>query len=259
MRYEILGSLKVCTGPAARTIGAHKIETLLGTLLVRADQLVLSDQLIAEVWGDRPPSRALAGIHVYVSQLRKFLAADDPAHRPIATGPSGYRLRLGRDELDARVFLDRVADGRAFAKEGLHAEAENSLSTALALWRGPLLGETCHGPILGGFSTWLGETHAECMELLVEAQMQQGRHREAVGRLYSLIAEHPLREVFHRQLMLALYRCGRQADALKAYQNVRSTLIGELGIEPSRELKEMHQAILASDPRLDLKLAAAAG
>lgn len=259
MRYEILGSMRVFDGPAARTIGARKIETLLGVLLVRADQLVLSEQLIAEIWGQEPPTRALAGIHVYISQLRKFLGKDDPARRPIDTGPSGYRLRLGRDELDARIFLEHAAAGRGYAKAGFYADAENSLTAALALWRGPLLGETCHGPILGGFSTWLGETHAECTEMLVEAQLEQGRHREAVGRLYSLIAEHPLREVFHRQLMLALYRCGRQADALKAYQSVRNLLIAELGIEPSRELKEMHRAILVNDPRLDLRLAAAAG
>jgi SARP family transcriptional regulator, regulator of embCAB operon len=252
MRYEMLGNFRVIDAAGPRSISAQKVETLLGALLVRADQLVLTEQLITEIWGQYPPVRATAGIHVYVSQLRKYLSGIDPEHRPIVTRPSGYLLRLGSDELDVRIFLDLVASGRAYYKEGDFYEARAVLSDALALWRGPVHGEGRDGPILGGFTIWLNETHAECTELLVDAQLKLGRHRELIGWLYSLIAEHPLREAFSRQLMLALYRCGRRADALKVYQSVRSTLNEELGIDPGRELRDMRQAIITSDARLDL-------
>jgi DNA-binding SARP family transcriptional activator len=119
------------------------------------------------------------------------------------------------------------------------------------MWRGPVLGDLSHGPIVESFVTWLSETRLECTEMLIDAQLELGRHRKIVGRLYSLTAEHPLRESFSRQLMLALYRSERQADALDVYRSVRRTIHDELGLEPCRALQELQQSILTADYELE--------
>lgn len=251
MRYEILGPLRVADGNVHSFISARKIETVLALLLIRSDQVVLPEQLIAELWGGRPPRRAAAGLHVYISQLRKFLHRPSRPDSPVITKPSGYLLRPGSDELDFQLFLRWVDDGRVHFRDRRWEEAIFCLEKGLELWRGQVLGDI-RGPIIDGFVAWLTEVRMECLEMLVEAQLQMGRHRELVGRLYSLTAENPLREAFYRQLMLALYRSERQADALKAYQTARRTLIAELGLEPCRALRELQQAILADDGRLEL-------
>lgn len=251
MRYEILGPLRVVGDDGGRFINSQKIETLLSTLLVREGQLVPTDQLIVEIWGQDPPAKVIASIHVYISQLRKYLCGAGAVRSPIVTRPSGYLLRAGADELDVRSFHHLARIGRAHVKEQRFEQAAESLSAALALWRGPVLGDVRGGPIIRGYVTWLTEARAECIELLIEAQLGMGMHRELVGWLYSLTVEYPLREVFYQQLMLALYRCGRQADALKAYQTVRSMLRDELGLEPCRELQRIQHAILTADVCLD--------
>jgi len=232
-------------------ITSQKIETLLATLLVRTGQVVPTDQLIVEIWGQEPPARVISSIHVYISRLRKLLRAAGAEGSPIVTRPSGYLLRIGEEEFDAHSFQNLAQAGRTHVKEGRFEEAAKSLDAALALWRGPVLGDVHGGSIIRGFVTWFTELRAECVELLINAQLHLGMHRELVGWLYSLTSEHPLREEFHRQLMVALYRCGRQADALKAYQAVRSTLRDELGLEPCRELQKIQHAILTADARLD--------
>lgn len=252
MRYELLGPLRVVNeeGEIA-TIGAQKIETLLAALLIRSDQVVATDQLMTEIWGERVPRRATAGIHVYVSQLRKFLARCGGSGGPVVTRPPGYVLRSGDDELDYQSFLALVDKGREHAREGCHERASTCFENALGLWRGPALGDLSHGPIVEGFVTWLTETRLECTEMLIDAQLELGRHRELVGRLYSLTAEYPLRESFSRQLMLALYRSERQADALDVYRSVRRTIHDELGLEPCRALQELQQGILTADNELE--------
>jgi DNA-binding SARP family transcriptional activator len=250
VRYEILGPLRVTDENGSRSIGAPKIEALLAVLLIRVDQVVALDQLISEIWGDRAPRRATAGLHVYVSQLRKFLHRPGRADSPIVTRFPGYLLRRGVDELDSHMFLRLVDEGRAHAREQRHALAADRFTEALGLWRGPTLNDLRHGPITEGFVTWLTETRLECVELQMDSQLQLGRHREIVGRLYSLIAEEPMREAFYRQLMLALYRSERQADALTVYQTARRTLNDELGLEPGRALQDIQRGILQGDHRL---------
>lgn len=250
MKYEILGPLHI-TGPAgSSTLTSRKAETLLGLLLIRAGQVVTMEQLIGEIWADSPPARAVASVHVYISQLRKCLRRTGAATGPIITRPAGYLLRMSGDTLDVHAFANQSQLGRAYAREHRYEQAANSFNAALALWRGPLLGGSPGGPIISGFATWLDETRAECLERLIDVELGLGWHRETVGRLYSLTAEYPTREAFHRQLMLALYRCGRQADALKAFQTVRSTLNDELGLEPGIELQQIQRAILKADPAL---------
>ena len=251
MRYELLGPLQLVDGRGARSISAQKVETLLGVLLARANQLVCTDQLITEIWGQTPPVRALAGIYVYVSQLRKHIADDAGDGSAIVTRPSGYLLRTVHDELDVDEFLALTDQGRRLVrKEGEYEHGAHCLEQALGLWRGPVLGDVHGGPITSGFAAWLTETRSECLELLMDAELRLGRHRELVGRLYLLAAEHPLREAFHQQLMLALYRCDRQADALQAYRDARRTLADELGIEPGERLRELEHAILTADEGL---------
>ncbi len=256
MRYEILGPLRVVDADGSgSTIGAQKVEFLLALLLVRADQVVALDQIIAEIWGENVPRRATAGIHVYVSQLRKFLSRPSRPGSPIVTRPPGYVLCLGSDELDFHSFQRLAGLGRDHAREGRPEEAAACFHSALALWRGPVLSDPPGSPIVGGFVTWLTEARLECIETLVDAQLQLGRHRECVGRLYSLANEYPLRETFYRQLMLALYRSERQADALNVYQSARKILNNELGLEPCRALQDLQRAILAADVQLYARLA----
>jgi DNA-binding SARP family transcriptional activator len=256
VRYEILGPLRVIDGSSHSFISARKIETVLSLLLIRADAVVLPSQIIAAIWGEEPPRRASAGVHVYISQLRKFLHRDGQgvAGSRILTRTPGYVLCQRDDEIDFQLFLQEVGLGRTFVREERLEEAAGCFERALAMWRGPVLGDI-RGGAIDGFAAWLEEVRMECFELLAEVQLKLGRHRELVGQLYSLTAEHPLRETFYRHLMLALYRCERQADALRVYQNARALLATELGLEPCRSLRELHQAILMNDVRLELRTA----
>ncbi|MET9257742.1 AfsR/SARP family transcriptional regulator [Streptomyces sp. NPDC003717] len=255
MRYELLGPLRVVEGSHCLSTSTRKVEMVLSVLLIRADQVVSLDQLMTEIWGEDLPRRATAALHVYISQLRKFLKVPRSVHSPIETRAPGYVLHKGDDDIDSQEFPHLVDEGRAFLREQQYHEAVLRFERALALWRGPVLGyggkgTAANGPIIEGFSTWLAETRLECQEMLAECRLQLGRHREAVGMLYALIAENPMREAFYRQLMLALYRSERQADALKVYQSVRRTLKDELGLEPGRPLQDLQRAILAGDKGL---------
>ncbi|MEU4526396.1 AfsR/SARP family transcriptional regulator [Amycolatopsis sp. NPDC024027] len=233
------------------TIRASKIKILLAVLLVRSGEVVTTGQLMTEIWGDGVPRRAMAGIHVYVSQLRKVLRRPEQRESQVVTCSPGYMLQLGDDELDVKVFTDLVKAGKESVRDGRHAEAVTRLQSALGLWRGPAFDELRGGPILEGFDSWLAELRIGCVQTLIDAQFELGRHREVIGQLHSLVAEHPLREAFYRQLMVALYRSERQAEALGVYQAARRVLVDELGLEPGRALQELHAAILRADGDLD--------
>ncbi|MFJ9697873.1 BTAD domain-containing putative transcriptional regulator [Kitasatospora sp. NPDC101183] len=259
MRYEILGSLQIKPEPHDRqppALNARNMQVALATLLVRADEVVSVQQLSHEIWGDRPPKRYLAAIHVYISQLRKLLARDGAPGNPIATRSPGYCLQLGEDLLDVREFQRLGDEGRAALRRGRPDQAAAAFGAALGLWRGPALGDLRAGPILDGFLAWVEQARLSCVDQHVEAGLALGRHQELVGRLYSLTSEHPLHEGFRRQLMIALYRSERQADALRVYGSTRHTLNSELGIEPGPALQNVHRAILLSDRSLDLSTAA---
>ncbi|MFG3056886.1 BTAD domain-containing putative transcriptional regulator [Kitasatospora sp. NPDC048239] len=261
MRYEILGSLRIQPeqrDQRAATINARNMQVVLATLLIRADEVVSVQQLSYEIWGERPPKRYLAAIHVYISQLRKLLARDGTTDTPIVTRSPGYLLHLDRDRLDAKEFQRLTDEGRQAFRLGRPEQAAAAFEAALGLWRGPALGDLRAGPILDGFIAWVEQARLGCVGMHVEAGLTLGRHQELVGRLYSLTSEHPLHEGFRRQLMIALYRSERQADALGVYGSTRRTLNHELGIEPGRALQDVHRAILLSDRSLDLDLSTAA-
>jgi SARP family transcriptional regulator, regulator of embCAB operon len=249
VRYELLGPLRVVDGNSVTSVRAQKAEILLAALLARPNQVVTGDQLMHEMWGDQPPRRATAGLHVYVSELRKFLKRAGWAESPIVTHPLGYLLHVDAGELDYRCFLDRTDAGRVSLREQRYAEAARHLEHGLDLWHGRVLGGVGEGPILHSFATWLAEVQMDATQMLMDAQLQMGRHRELVGVLYGLTSENPLCEGFYRQLMLALYRSQRRGDALKVYQLARKTLRDELGLEPDLALQELHQAILLADDR----------
>ncbi|MFF7654282.1 BTAD domain-containing putative transcriptional regulator [Streptomyces sp. NPDC007983] len=257
MRYEMLGSLKVKREDLVTTVSAPKTELLLATLLVRAGQVVSSDQLGREIWGDEPPRRTMAAMHVHISQLRKLLGGSGRGTSPVETRSPGYLLRLGADdELDVAEFRRLVESGREVGELGHYEESSRLLGKALDLWRGTVPEHWQGGPILGEFVTWAEEARLECLELKLNADLCLGRDRELIAMLRSLVTEHPLREAFHRQLMLALYRADRQGDALKVYQYARETLDRELGVGPGRALREIYQAILTCDGTLELRAAA---
>jgi SARP family transcriptional regulator, regulator of embCAB operon len=227
------------------------MQVLLAALLINSDLTVTVDQLTTEIWGNAAPRRAVATLQVYVSQLRKFLAHAGEPDSPIVTRPAGYFLHVGPDEVDLHTFTRLLRDGRGYARAGQHEDARAAFEAALGLYRGPALLELYGGPIVNQFAAWLEEARLECIELLNESELALGCHREMVGNLYSLSVKHPFRETFYRQLMLALYRSERQADALKVYQAARVVLMGELGVEPCRRLRDLQRAILMADRRLE--------
>lgn len=246
VNYQLLGELRLAGEQDVVPIGARKVKTVLAALLIRANQLVSTDQLVAELWGEAPPRRALAGLHVYVSQLRKLLAGAGAGAAMVTRSP-GYLIQVGSDDLDVLVVRRLAQKGRAAMRADRHDEASAAFRTALELWQGPVLPDLRHGDIVRRFADWAEQLQLECTEMLVECELALGRHRPLVGLLTELVTEHPMHEAFHRQLMLALYRCERRADALASYQSARETLVRELGLEPGRALRELQHAILHED------------
>ncbi len=245
--FQLLGPLRITENGRVASINARKVATLLAVFLIRANEVVSTEQLVAELWGYSPPRRAVAGLHVYVSQLRKFLAANGRDCADLVTRSPGYLMRIGPDELDLPEFLRLFDEGRGAFRAGDYEVASTALTHGLDLWRGRILEDQRGGEIVDGFVAWLDELRLECCEKLVECDFRLGRHRELVGFLRNLVAEYPLHEVFYRQLMLALHRSGRRAAALQVYQHARHTIVAELGLEPSRAVRELHQAILVDD------------
>jgi DNA-binding SARP family transcriptional activator len=251
VRYEVLGPLRVVDEGGSTFVGGRKIEIALAALIVRANRVVSFDQLMTELWADAPPPRAAAAIYVYISRIRKFLTRADMSTSKIITHTAGYVLQTGTDEIDADSFIKLMNNGREHFEGQRRWEASRCFQSALDLWNGSALGDLRGGPIITGFVKWLEEARLECIEMQIDSHLQLGRHREMVGWLYSLASEYPLNEAFYRQLMLALYRCERQADALEVYQSARKVLNSQLGVDPGRALRDLQRAILSTDDRLE--------
>jgi DNA-binding SARP family transcriptional activator len=214
-------------------------------LALRAPSNVHAAELMSGIWGDEPPRAAAKNVQTYISALRKVLPAGT-----IETTPSGYRLHLTRQSIDIAAFEDAVLGGMRAVQAGEPALAIRSLGEALEMWRGEPLLELNDQPVGMAESARLAELRRAAEESLVDARLDAGEHAAIVGDLEAAISAEPLREKRWAQLMLALYRCGRQAEALRAFQRLATTLGEELGIEPSRELRELEQAILEQDQRL---------
>jgi len=245
--FRILGPLEVDMGGDTIPLGGPKQRAVLAHLVLRANQLVPAETLIDQIWPEEPPEKARNVIQTYVSHLRKALGHD----RIESNGP-GYRLRLDPSELDAARFDALVKD----AKKTLPVDPNVAVATledALALWRGPALTDLADQSSLLVDAARLDELRLEAQETRIEGLLAAGVQARAIGELEALVARHPWRESLWGFLMLALYREGRQAEALRSYQRVREILADELGLDPSPELVRLHQRVLQQDSGLDLR------
>src|SRR5215207_2163646 len=244
MEFRLLGPLEMLERDRVLMVGGGKQRALLAVLLLHANEVVSTDRLLDDVWGSSPPATAAKSIQLYVSRLRKEI----PDGR-LVTRPPGYVLRVGRDELDLEVFERLRREARGVPPEA----AAEKLREALALWRGPPLADLAYEPFAQVEIARLEELRLAALEERIDADLAAGRHADLVGELRARIAEHPLRERLRAQLMLALYRSARQAEALEAYQCARRELLDELGLEPCEALKRLERAILEQDPALDVE------
>jgi DNA-binding SARP family transcriptional activator/tetratricopeptide (TPR) repeat protein len=249
MEFRILGPLDVFSDCGRKRDLVGKQRALLAVLLLHADEVVSADRLIDALWGAEPPETAGKALQVYVSRLRRFLEPEGKGL--LVTRPPGYALELGEHELDLHRFESLCAEAQRATADGDPATAAAKLGEALALWRGPPLADFTFEPFAQSEIGRLEELHLVTIEKRVDALLELGRHAEIVGELEALVVEHPLRERLCAQLMLALYRARRQAEALNAYQATRRALVDDLGIEPSPELHELERRILRQDPTLE--------
>jgi predicted ATPase/DNA-binding SARP family transcriptional activator len=242
MEIRLLGPVGLRLDGGDVALGAPKLRSVLAMLALRANQPVSADALTEGLWGEEPPASAAKTLQVYISRLRKLLDGPDAE---IVTRGRTYELRVPADCVDALRFEHLVMDAAA---EG--GAPEGAAREALALWRGPALHDLADEPFAAAEIRRLEELWLRARELAIDDALAGGRHAEVVGELQALVAEHPLRERLHAQLMLALYRCERQADALEAYRNARAVLVEQLGLEPGAALRDLERAILAHDPEL---------
>jgi len=247
MEFGILGPLEVRADGRTVALGGARPRAVFAVLALHANQPVSAERLAVALWGEDVPPSAVKTVQVYVARLRKALEDPDA----LVTTPAGYCLRVQPGELDAERFERQVADAREALAAGGAEHAAAQLREALGLWRGPPLAELAATPFAPAEIARLEEQHLAALELRVEADLVVGRHAELIGELQQLTSAHPWRERLHAQLMLALYRSGRQADALEAYRHAREVLVEQLGIEPGVELHDLHEAILAHAPAID--------
>jgi len=256
VRFGVLGTLEVVGDDGATVeLGGAQARTVLAILLVAGGRVVPAEVLIDALWGEEPPSSAAGTLQSYVSRLRRALeparAAGAEAKILVREAP-GYRLDVEADDVDFRRFERLAGEGRALLEESRHAEARAALVEADALWRGRALLESTDHEFARGIAARLEERRVAAIEDRVEADLHLGRHGALVGELTELVDRYPLREGLRAHLALALYRSGRQAEALRALDDARHTLVEELGVEPSRPLRELGSRILDHDPALDL-------
>ncbi|MGW6447404.1 AfsR/SARP family transcriptional regulator [Lentzea sp. NPDC055074] len=243
--FRILGPIEVegPAGPVWVTPGRQQV--VLALLLMEANQVVSTDQIVDTLWNQLPPDTARTQVQICVSRLRKKLA-DAGVDLSIVTRMPGYQLLLGDNTLDMHVFAGKLAEARVLVKEGRTAEAANLLRSAVALWRGPCLSGLAN-PALRNRASRLDEDLLTATEDYLELELELGRHHQIVGEVTRLVHEHPMRERLRAVLMLALHRAGRQGEALEAYRAGRHLLVEELGLEPGERLRLLESAILAGD------------
>jgi DNA-binding SARP family transcriptional activator/Flp pilus assembly protein TadD len=259
MRFGVLGPLEVDAEAGPVALGGQKERLLLAQLLARPNQVVSAETLIRGLWGEQPPRSAAKTLQSHVVRLRRVLEPGRPrgaAGQILVTREPGYLLRVAPGTLDAARFEELCATARRALARGEAEVAASTLRAALGLWRGRAFEEFADTDFGAAEGDRLGELRLVAIEDRIEADLRLGRHRELVAELEGLVREHPLREGLWAALMLGLYRSGRQADALGAFQRARSTLVEELGIDPGADLRRLQAAILAQDPELELESAA---
>ena len=245
MEFRLLGPLEVAARDGPRPLGGLKQRAVLALLLLHANEVLSADTLIDELWGERPPKTAAAYLQNCISRLRKTLGAE-----ALETRPPGYVLRVDPNDVDSLRFERLTSEARALDT----TERAPALRSALSLWRGPALADFTLEPFAQVEIGRLEELRLGALENRIDAELELGLHHELVGELDAFAARHPSRERLRELQLLALYRAGRQTDALRAYQEARLALVEELGIEPGERLKALERMILAHDPSLDVAL-----
>ncbi|MBB5869272.1 DNA-binding SARP family transcriptional activator [Allocatelliglobosispora scoriae] len=252
LRFEILGPVRAQQGEREIDLGPGKQRAVLAALLVNANRPVPTAQIVDAVWGEEPPENGANVVQKYIAGLRRVLEPDRSPRTPgglLALTDGGYVLTVAPGCLDAENLDERFHEALHLRDEGRTAEAARRLRDALKLWRAePLAG--CTGTYFDAARDHLTERRAAALEACVTVELQLGEHVKLVPELVALIAEFPLREELRYLLILSLYRCGRQAESLSAYREMRRFLDEEFGVEPSERLQELHRRILQSDPAL---------
>jgi DNA-binding SARP family transcriptional activator len=252
LRFGVLGPLRVWRGETVVDLGPVQQRVVLAVLVLQAGRPVGRQQMINAVWGEATPRNAVNLVQRHASGLRRALEPERPGHTPsdlLAWTEAGYLLTVPNGALDLDVFESELSRARAARIAGRLGEATEALHSALGLWRGPVC-EGLSSPFLDAQAARLDESRISVLEERIELDLAIGVHADLIAELRDLIAEHPLRERLHGLLMMALYRAGRQADALAAFRDARRRLRDELGIEPAAPLQRLHQQILAADPGL---------
>lgn len=250
MEFRLLGRLTVCCGGLELPVRQGKQRALLAGLLLRANRTVLIRELAETLWGAEPPPSAEMTIRNHVRRLRDALGAAGRAR--VATVPGGYLVSVAAGELDVSRFESLLRSAQTAARDGSWPQAAGQAQAALALWRGDPLVDVPSDALVRREVPRLAELRLQALETRIDADLQLGRHTDVIAELQGLIQAHPLREHLRAQLMVGLYRCGRQAEALAAYLQARHTLVEEIGAEPGPELYEVHEQILSADPALAL-------
>jgi DNA-binding SARP family transcriptional activator len=249
MDYRILGPIEVFDGERQLSLGGARQRAVLALLLLHGNETITRDVIVDELWREDPPPTAFKVVQNCVSNIRKELPGGPDRLRTIG---GSYTLVVEPGELDCDRFERLLAQGRAALAAGENVDAAERLREALEVWRGAPLSDFAYERFAQDEITRLEELHVAAVEDRIEADLALGKHTELVPELEALVGRHPLRERLRSQLMLALYRAGRQAEALEAYRDARQTLLAELGIEPGRLLHELERAILSHDPALDV-------
>ena len=244
-QFRILGAVEVLVDGTPAALGAPKQRAVLAMLLVNRRRVVSANALVDGLWGESPPASAVQSLQVYIHGLRRAVGAER-----IETAGRGYRAAVSEDELDLDRFERGLERGRAALEAGRAEDATDELRQAMALWRGSALADLPEESRRAAEADRLDELRLTALELRYDAELASGRHDAVVAELEALTAEHPYHERFLEQRVLALYRCGRQADALEVYREARRTLSEDLGLEPSRALQELERAVLRQDPSL---------
>jgi predicted ATPase/DNA-binding SARP family transcriptional activator len=248
LEFRVLGPLEVRAEEGPLPLGGRRERVVLALLLLNANRRVSSDEIVAALWSDSPPATASTAVHVVISRLRKLFEKGAELH----TDRGGYLLRIDPAQLDLERVDRLVEEGRTALEQGRPEVASARFREALACWRGPVLADLGYEAFAQSHIARLEELRLVTLEERMEAELALDQHALLVAELTTLVHEHPLRERLRGQLMLALYRSGRQADALAVYQEARKTLVEELGLEPGAELQDLNRRILNQDPALAL-------
>lgn len=263
MEIKVLGPLTARENGISVVPTASKPRQILALLALQSDHVVTVPTLMEEIWGEDIPRSAATTLQTYILQLRRKLAAaldGDPTRQAkdvLVTQHGGYLLQVQPGQVDAQEFEQLTASGRAAHQAGDHSAASGLLGRALKMWEGAALVDVRAGNVLELEVLRLEEDRMSALEQRIDADLHLGRHAEVVPELRVLVAKHPMHENFCAQLMAALHRSGSSWRALEAYQRLRGTLIDEIGLEPSPRMQRLHQAVLAAEPELDLKVPSA--